>query len=470
MPPIELSRLPPRPVTRFAPSPTGYLHLGHVANAVWTWGVAQATGGRVLLRIEDHDRGRCRPEFERAIVEDLEWLGLAVGGERRVLRQSDQDRAYGRAALHLGRQSPVYACRCSRADIAGRMRADGMEEWDELRYPGTCRALRLAPADGLGLRVTLGEEAVEFDDLRLGPQRQVPAQQCGDLLLRDATGNWTYQLCVAVDDTRQAVNLVIRGEDLLASTGRQIMLADRLGRKEPPLFLHHPLINDPSGKKLSKRDGSTGVRVLRAAGSTPEAVLGEAAFRTGLVAAPGKVSPGELGRLFRRAETAELVSPSEEEEDSCRHSRFCSSHAPSPSTWPRADTWSLPFPCSAHSAESRASPPGVSRRWRSTCWRPCAHWRSFHSTRETGSVRCAAAPVEHPIGETVQLGHQIVSFEGVRPTGRRGYRMSPAQPIYCEQIHPTLAVRDVDAAVGFYTAKLGFLKSSPREIRPTSQG
>ncbi len=299
MPPIDLSKVPPRPVTRFAPSPTGYLHLGHVANAVWTWGIAGALGGRVLLRIEDHDRGRCRPEYERAIIEDLEWLGLVPGGERRVLRQSDHDRAYGRAALHLGRQSPVYACKCSRADIAQAMRADGLEDWDELRYPGTCRGLRLAPADGLGLRVTLGDEAVEFDDLRLGPQQQTPSLQCGDLLLRDANANWTYQLCVAVDDTRQAVSLVVRGEDLLASTGRQIMLAGRLGRKEPPLFLHHPLITDSEGRKLSKRDGSTGVRELRAAGNRPEMVLGEAASRTGLIAEPRPIAAGELGTLFR---------------------------------------------------------------------------------------------------------------------------------------------------------------------------
>jgi glutamyl-Q tRNA(Asp) synthetase len=298
MPPIDLTRIPPRPVTRFAPSPTGYLHLGHVANAVWTWGIAQATGGRVLLRIEDHDRGRCRPEYERAIVEDLAWLGLAPGGERRLLRQSDQDRAYGRAVLHLGRQSPVYACRCSRADIARQLRADGLEDWDELRYPGTCRALLLPASDGLGIRVTLGEESVAFDDLRLGPQAQVPALQCGDLLLRDATGNWTYQLCVAVDDMRQGVNLVIRGEDLLASTGRQIMLAQRLGRKEPALFLHHPLLRNPAGDKLSKRDGATGIRELRAAGAKPEDVLGEAAFRTGLISEPRPIAPGKLGRLF----------------------------------------------------------------------------------------------------------------------------------------------------------------------------
>ena len=301
MPPIDLTRIPPRPTTRFAPRPTGYLHLGHVANAVWVWGVAQATGGRVLLRIEDHDRGRSRPEYERAILEDLEWLGLATGGEKRLLRQSDHDRAYGRAVLHLGRQSPVYACQCSRADIARQLRADGLEEWDELRYPGTCRDLRLSPAEGLGIRVKMGEEAVSFDDLRLGPQRQTPALQCGDLLLRDSTGNWTYQLCVSLDDMRQGVNLVIRGEDLLASTGRQIMLAARLGRKEPALFLHHPLLLNESGQKLSKKESAAGIRELRAAGVTAEEVLGQAAFLTGLLPRADALSARELGRLFLAA-------------------------------------------------------------------------------------------------------------------------------------------------------------------------
>ena len=297
MAPIDLTRIPPRPVTRFAPSPTGYLHIGHVANAIWCWGIAQATGGRVLLRIEDHDRGRCRPEFERAVVEDLEWLGLVPRGARWV-RQSDHDRAYGRAVIHLGRQSPVFACRCSRADIARALRADGQEAWDELRYPGTCRALAVPLTDGNGIRVTLGEESVDFDDLRLGPQTQTPAEQCGDLLLRDAGGNWTYQLCVTVDDMRQGVSLVIRGEDILASTGRQIMLAGRLGRIEPALYLHHPLVTDERGEKLSKRGGATGIRELRAAGKTAEDVLGQAAFSTGLIDEPRPIASGTLGSLF----------------------------------------------------------------------------------------------------------------------------------------------------------------------------
>jgi glutamyl-Q tRNA(Asp) synthetase len=299
MPPIDLTTLPPRPVTRFAPSPTGFLHLGHVANAVWTWGLAQAAGGRVLLRIEDHDRGRSRPEFERAILEDLDWLGLK-GNPVRPVRQSDHDTAYHRAVLTIGRRTRVYSCRCSRADIARRLAADGLTDVDELRYPGTCRELGLPLTEGLGIRAVLGPDSIAFVDARLGRQRQTPAEQCGDLLLRDATGNWTYQLCVVVDDARQGVNLVIRGEDLLPSTGRQILLARYLGRPVPPTFLHHPLILGADGEKLSKRDGATGVRELRAAGKRPEEILGEAAWRTGLIPSARPVAAGELGRLFDR--------------------------------------------------------------------------------------------------------------------------------------------------------------------------
>ena len=298
MPPADLSRLPPKPITRFAPSPTGYLHLGHVANAVWTWGIAQAAGGRVLVRMEDHDRGRCRPEYERAILEDLAWLGLSSTGGGRMLRQSDNDQAYRRATLLLTRQSLVYGCRCSRADIARQLKADGLEDWDELRYPGICRDLMLPAGDGIGIRAALGADTVAFSDLGLGLQRQTPSEQCGDLLLRDGTGNWTYQLCVTVDDMRQGVNLVIRGEDLLASTGRQILLAHRLGRTTPPLFLHHPLLHDDSGNKLSKRDGSTGIRQMRAAGKSAAAILGEAAFLTGLLPKTQPLPASDLHSLF----------------------------------------------------------------------------------------------------------------------------------------------------------------------------
>ena len=290
---IPLPNLPVRPATRFAPSPTGYLHLGHVSNAVWTWGIARAAAGTVLLRIEDHDRGRCRPEYERAIREDLEWLGLRPDRES---RQSDDAAVYREALERLGRTTNrVYGCRCSRADIA---RLSDLADGEELRYPGTCRDLGIPPQQG-GIRVVLGEATVSFDDIRLGPQQQTPARQCGDLLLRDATGNWTYQLAVTVDDARQGITLVIRGEDLLASTGRQILLGKMLGREHPAAFLHHPLIVNEEGAKLSKRDRATGIRELRASGRSPESVLGEAAWRTGLLPDLRPLAVSELAGLFR---------------------------------------------------------------------------------------------------------------------------------------------------------------------------
>jgi glutamyl-tRNA synthetase/glutamyl-Q tRNA(Asp) synthetase len=296
-------RLQSAPLTRFAPSPTGYLHLGHVANAIWVWGVARALGGRVLLRIEDHDRGRSRPEYERAALEDMEWLGLVpdVGLPEELragaspLRQSDCDEIYAAALDRLRRSERVYACDCSRRDIA----LEAGDVFDrETRYPGRCRERGLAERAGLGVRVVVPERIESFADARLGAVSQMPAQQCGDLLLRDRPGNWTYQLAVVVDDLRHGVDLVIRGEDLLSSTGRQIMLGRMLGRERPPVFLHHPLIRKENGAKLSKSSGDTGVRELRAAGATPETVLGAAAWRTGLLPRSEPLPAGALASLF----------------------------------------------------------------------------------------------------------------------------------------------------------------------------
>lgn len=304
MPPVDLSalaaRLPDRPLTRFAPSPTGYLHLGHVANAVWVWGVARALGGRVLLRLEDHDRRRCRPAYESALLDDLEWLGLEpdVGPMTEFrsgtspLRQSDAGEAYAAALERLG--AGVFACDCSRKDLAREL-GDVFDE--ETRYAGRCRSRGLEAA-GRGLRLLIEPGLERFIDARLGPQEQDPALQCGDLLLRDRLGLWTYQFAVVVDDLRQDVDLVVRGEDLLDSTGRQLLLGRRLGRPAPPVFLHHPLIRKPGGEKLSKSSGDTGVRELRAAGAEPAGVLGRAAWLTGLQIGPEPLGAGDLARLF----------------------------------------------------------------------------------------------------------------------------------------------------------------------------
>lgn len=254
----------PPVVTRFAPAPTGYLHLGHVLNAIYVWDTARASGSdaRVLLRIEDHDRARSRPEFEAALLEDLAWLGFVAEGP--LVRQSERDAVYERALGELRTRGLIYACECSRSDIGSG------------RYPGTCRDKRLPESAGCGLRARLDPATERFDDLRLGRQEQRPSDQCGDLLVRDRLGHWTYQFAVVVDDWLQGVNLVIRGEDLLDSTGRQIQLARLLGREHPPAFLHHELVMKSPTQKLSKSDRDTGVRDLRARGWSAEQVIAAA--------------------------------------------------------------------------------------------------------------------------------------------------------------------------------------------------
>lgn len=265
------------PLTRFAPAPTGWLHLGHVLNAEYVWGVAAALGGRVLLRIEDHDRTRSRREYEAGILDDLDWLGYrpdlfptdAFRAGPCESRQSDREAVYRTALQMLVAKGLVYGCDCSRAEIIAA--SDG-DTRGELRYSGRCRERGLPLSAGVGWRVRIDPGVETFDDGRLGPQAQDPSQQCGDVLVRDRHGNWTYQFAVSVDDWQQQIDLVVRGEDLLASTGRQIRLARLLGRERPPVFLHHPLIMKSATQKLSKSDGDTGIRTLREAGLSPAAV------------------------------------------------------------------------------------------------------------------------------------------------------------------------------------------------------
>ena len=275
------------PVTRFAPSPTGYLHLGHIVNAIYTWGVARALGGRVLFRLEDHDRIRSRPEYEAAILDDLDWLGFrADEGRDPVVRQSDVPLVYRDVLDTLRRAYHVYACDCSRNDIGGE------------RYVGRCRSRGLSEIRGRGVRIGLDAVAVRAQDLMAGAIEQTPAEQCGDLLLKDRDGHWTYQFAVTVDDFRQGVTLVIRGQDLLSSTGRQVLLAQLLGRSTPPVFLHHPLIMGPLGEKLSKSAGDSGVRELRQRGFGPEDVIGRAAAAIGLIDTPRPVPASSVASLF----------------------------------------------------------------------------------------------------------------------------------------------------------------------------
>jgi glutamyl-tRNA synthetase/glutamyl-Q tRNA(Asp) synthetase len=297
--------LQPGWTTRFAPAPTGWLHLGHVANAAYVWGLARAFGGRVLLRVEDHDRSRCRPEYEAGLLDDLDWLGFVpdegATDEFRAgahpQRQSDAGARYERALARLAARGLVYACDCSRKAIA---EAAPVAQGEEPRYTNRCRSRGLDLAATPARRIVLDDGVECFDDLRLGPQSQQPALQCGDLLARDRLGYWTYQFAVTVDDLEQGVDVIIRGEDLLESTGRQFQLARLLGRERMPAVLHHPLLRKPSGEKLSKSAGDTGVRDLRAAGMTPAQVIGRSVHLAGLVGPERPVTVDELPTLFAR--------------------------------------------------------------------------------------------------------------------------------------------------------------------------
>jgi len=260
-------------MTRFAPAPTGYLHLGHVVNAIHVWAIARDRGLRVALRVEDHDAQRSRPEYEAALLDDLDWLGFtpdvfptaAFRAGHCDGRQSDRHRLYEDAAAKLSARGLVYGCACSRQDLG-----------DASRYPGTCRDRGIAPGPGVVWRLRLAPGDETFDDWLMGPQTQSPASQCGDVVIRDRLGNWSYQFVASVDDFLQGVTLVIRGRDLLDSTGRQIAIARLLGRTTPASFAHHGLIMKSPTQKLSKSDGDTGVRDLRAAGWSPDRVRAEA--------------------------------------------------------------------------------------------------------------------------------------------------------------------------------------------------
>ena len=291
----------PVALTRFAPAPTGALHIGHVVNAVYVWGIVRALGGRVLLRIEDHDRQRARPELEQRLLDDLDWLGFAADlypsdSYRRGAcegRQSERGAIYRAALAPLMSAGLIYGCDCSR-----RRSASSSGSQVERPYPGTCRTRGIPPGEGVGWRLKIDAGIEAFDDGLLGPQLQDPSSQCGDVLLRDRLGNWTYQCAATIDDTVQGITLVIRGEDLLSSTGRQLRLARLLGRVGPPVFVHHSLIMKSAAQKLSKSDGDSGVRDLRAAGWSPADVVGYAAHLVGLTPARQPVNAHEVTGLF----------------------------------------------------------------------------------------------------------------------------------------------------------------------------
>lgn len=265
-----------------------------MANALWVWGLAARIGARVLLRIEDHDRERSRPGFDAAILEDLAWLGFEP--DAGPVRQREHPEPYEAAADLLRMHRLVYACDCTRSVFAAwASRHD--RRWRGPGCPGDCRDRGLPEDDEATLRVVLGQGSEPWSDRILGRQAGDPSAP-GDLPIRDRHGNWTYGFAVVVDDLRQSITLVVRGEDLADATPAQIRLARLLGRREPPEFAHHALIRKPGGAKLSKADGDTGVRDLRAAGLRPADVIGAAAASVGLLPRARPVTASEARALI----------------------------------------------------------------------------------------------------------------------------------------------------------------------------
>ena len=271
-------------VTRFAPSPTGLLHLGHAFAAITACEAAE----RFVVRVEDIDAGRCKPEYETAILEDLEWLGLAF--EQPVLRQSTRMAAYREALAALEARGLLYPCFCTRKEIAEEIAraAEAPHGPDGPTYPGLCRSLdeserarRIANGEAYALRLDVAKAPQEagslfFEESGSGPNGEtgriaVQPLLFGDVVLARKEVPAAYHLAVVVDDAFQGVTLVTRGNDLFASTHVQRLLQALL-RLPAPAYAHHRLILDEQGRKFSKRDRAVTLRALREAGVTPEEI------------------------------------------------------------------------------------------------------------------------------------------------------------------------------------------------------
>jgi glutamyl-Q tRNA(Asp) synthetase len=272
-------------VTRFAPSPTGYLHLGHVRSAWEGWHAARDAGGRFLLRIEDIDGGRCRAEFAAAILDDLAWLGLDWDGE--VRRQSEHLDDYRAALAQLEAQGVLYPCFCTRRQIQHEIaRAGGAPQGEAgPLYPGTCRRLspaeraaRIAAGADYALRLDLAAARARTGQLYWCERgRRIPAapEQLGDVVLARKDVPVSYHLAVTVDDALQGVTLVTRGVDLFAATHIHRVLQALLGLPVPA-YRHHALLTDAAGRRLAKRDRALTIRAMREAGMSPAEILAKA--------------------------------------------------------------------------------------------------------------------------------------------------------------------------------------------------
>lgn len=277
---------------RFAPSPTGYLHEGHLLSALYVWAAARKWDLHIHLRIEDHDKGRTRQAYIDGIREDLEWLGFEHHSES---IQSQRHSIYQGVMEKLKDAGLVYPCTCSRKQLEAE---NPKSETGEIIYQGKCRILAERVKDKgekeaeevlppHNLRFKIADKVINWNDYRLGDFSENPSKQCGDFPIQDRDGCWTYQFAVCVDDLDQKITHIIRGEDIRNSTARQIALSqaicDVLGHPyKRPTYLHHGLIVDASGKKLSKRELAHSIRQDKDAGITPQELFGRVLYKANL--------------------------------------------------------------------------------------------------------------------------------------------------------------------------------------------
>ena len=280
---------------RFAPSPTGRMHLGNVFCALLSWLSAKSQGGRWILRIEDLDPERSRQEYADLIMHDLEWLGLTW--DEKPCYQSQRHSLYEDALALLKAKGLVYPCFCTRADI---MATQAPHESDgRIVYAGTCRTRPFTEADfsSAALRLRVTDKDIHFRDGHYGEQCVNLSRHCGDFIIRRKDSAWGYQLAVVVDDTDMGITEVVRGNDLLLSSPQQIYVARLLGRTAPS-FTHLPLLCNAQGQRLSKRDKGTDMGFLREHYSA-ERIIGHLAYLAHLRTTDEPISAADLVALFR---------------------------------------------------------------------------------------------------------------------------------------------------------------------------
>ena len=294
-------------VGRFAPTPSGRMHLGNLLCALLAWLSARKDGGRVILRIEDLDVERAKPAYTRQLLKDLLLLGLTwdegglAAGEPGPYCQSQRTAYYEGLLQKRQCKGLLYPCFCSRAELHAASAPHASD--GELMYSGKCRQVSPKEAEKLAekrppaLRLVVPDREIAFQDGHYGEIRQNLQKECGDFILRRSDGVFAYQLAVVADDAAMGVTQVVRGRDLLSSTPRQLYLYELLGFA-PPAYFHTPLLLAPDGRRLSKRDGDISLSALLEKGFSPRDITGRLACCAGLLPAPRPVSPQELLPLF----------------------------------------------------------------------------------------------------------------------------------------------------------------------------